>query len=131
MLDLGDPLDHHGGGLRELTLAVNRVAHEQHGLDLGQLGELGDLVPDLDSVIGGKEGVQLDAGVEPLELLDLVVRDPELLQSLADLVESYNTLDVVSAEREDFEALELGQVDDSFNLVGRQTQLLAGFQLVK
>ena len=76
VLDLGDPLDHEGRDVIERLVSVDGVSNEDNILDFGQLRKLADLVPRLHSVVGNEEGVQLDAWVQSLQLLDLVVRNP-------------------------------------------------------
>ena len=81
---------------------VDWVAHEGGTLDLWQLRQLSDLVPHLDPVVGHEKNRQLDAWVETFQLFDLIVREPELLQGLADFIKSDDSLDVVSAEGKNF-----------------------------
>ena len=131
LLDLWNSLAHQRGDLIICLLSVYWVADEQDTFDFWQLRQLGDLIPTLDPVVAHVESVELKAWVETLELLDLVVREPELLQGLTDLVETNNSLDVVSGKRQDLQVLQLWQVDDSLNLVGAQRELLTVLQLVE
>ena len=62
--------------------------------------------------------MQLDARIETFKLLNLIVGQPELLKGLTNLIKTNDSLDVVSAEGENFQILQLWQVDDSFDTVG-------------
>ena len=54
-----------------------------------------------------------------------------MLQSLANFIESYNSLNIVSAEGKNFQILKLWQVDDSLNLVSRKTKLFTILKVVE
>ena len=47
--------------------------------------------------------MKLDAWIQTLKFFDTVVADPELLEGLANLIKSNDSLDVVSSQREDFQ----------------------------
>ena len=131
LFDLRNSLDDQRSDIIEDFLTIDWVSGENDVLDFGQLRKLSDLIPRLDTIVAHEEGVQFDAWVQTLQLLDLVVGDPELLKGLTDLIESDNSLDVVSTERKNFQILKFWQVDDSLNCVRGETELLTILKLVE
>ena len=118
MFDLGHSFDDVGCALfPRLVFGADGVARECDGLYLWQVGELADLIPHLDLAVRNQEGVKLDAWVQTLQLIDVVVGNPELLKRLTDLIKAGDPLDVVPAKRENFQVLQLRQVDDPVDLV--------------
>ena len=111
--------------------AVDRVADQKKRFNLRKLRQLGDLVPGPDPVVADEKRVQLDARVEALQLFDLVIGQPELLERLPDLFQTHDTFDVVAAERQDFQVLQLRQVDDTVDGVGGETESFAVLELVE
>ena len=82
----------------------------------------------LDVIVRHVKGLEVDKFRHRSEFLDLVVRDPELLQCVAHHLYAGQVLDQVPAEAEDGEALHVVQVGDPRDHVGRETQLLTAGQ---
>ena len=117
ILDLWDSLAHQWGDIFKSLITVDWVSNESNVLDFWQLRKLGNLIPRLDPVVCDEESVQFNAWVKTLQLLNLVVGNPELLQGLTDLIKSYNSLDVVSTKGKDLQTFQLWQVDNSLDCV--------------
>ena len=112
-------------------LTVDGVSVEEDVLDFGELSDLGYLVESLDLVVGNVEDGEFDAGLQTVELFDLVVGDPQLLEGRAYVFQGHNSLNVVTTQRENPQVLQLWQGDHSFYGVGAQRQFLTGLQLVQ
>ena len=112
-------------------LTVDGVSVEEDVLDFGELSDLGYLVESLDLVVGNVEDGEFDAGLQTVELFDLVVGDPQLLEGRAYVFQGHNSLYVVATQGEDPQVLQLWQGDHSFYGVGAQRQFLTGLQLVQ
>ena len=100
------------------SLTVDGVADQDDVLDVRQLCKFANFFPVLDFVVRRKEHLQLDAWCKTFESLDQVVRNPQLLQGLPDLIEANNSPDVVAAERQNLYLSEFGQVDHLVDAVG-------------
>ena len=66
-LDLGNSLHDDGCvnllvGLSLITASVAGVTNQKDGLELGELSELGNLIPGLDLVVANEEGVEFGEG---------------------------------------------------------------------
>ena len=75
--------------------------------------------------------MQLDAWCQPFKSFNQVVRDPELLQRLPDLVQADDSSNVVSAQGQDLDFTQFRKVDHLVDAVGRDAQLFDIFQLVE
>ena len=110
---------------------LNWVSSEHKVLDFGKHGKFVKLIPNLDSVVTKEEILQLLAILESINLVDLVIRQPEFFESLADFIECHNSLDVVARQRQNFDVLKLWKCGHTVNSIGRQRQFSATLKLVK
>ena len=108
--DLWDLLDDLGDCVFLGQFTVDWVSNEEDSLDVLEGLQLGELIPRLDPVVGHQEGVELNAWLE-VELLDLVVGDPELFKGLANVFETLESSYVVAAKGHNFEVLKAGKGD--------------------
>ena len=123
LLDLGDAVKHFGRILLAVFALVDRVAGELHVLERWQLVQAAQLAPRLHLVVAHEEGVQVSAAEKAVELVNLVVGDPELFKRVGDVLEARDSLDSVSAEREHLQLTELRELH-LLDGVGREGQLL-------
>ena len=100
---MGDLLHYVGSVFLSGPVSIHGVVDEVHRLDFLQLAELSNLVPGLDPVVGAQESVQLNTWGQTFQLFNLVIRNPQLLESLPDLVKSNDSLNVIPAERQNFQ----------------------------
>ena len=120
-ISLRDSLDNHGDEVVLVILAERRpddVSLEQDILDLGGHGDLVKLIPRSNSVVAEEEGGELDAVLESVDLIDLVVGEPELFEGLTDFIKSHDSLNVVTRQGENFDVLKLGECGHSLDGVG-------------
>ena len=97
-LDVWDLPHDHGPVLLFRGQRVDLVAEKEHICEVGKLGALGHLFPVLDLVVGDEEGRELLQGCHVVQPLDLVVRQPKLLQSCGHVFQILNPLDVVAGQ---------------------------------
>ena len=67
----------------------------------------------LDQIVRHVESVELLQLDDGLQVVDLVVRDPQLLQRLAHRLDPRQALDQVATQRQDFQVLQVLQVLDA------------------
>ena len=96
---------------------LDGVAGKDQVLHFGELCQFVKLVPGLDSVVSEEEIFQLLTVLQAINLVDLVVRKPELFEGLADLVECHDSLNVVARQRQNFDVLQLGEGGHTFDRV--------------
>ena len=68
------------------------------------------VISSLDQIVRHVEGVELLELDERLQVVDLVVGDPQLLQGLPNSLDPYQALDQVPPKRQDLQILQVLQV---------------------
>ena len=75
----------------------NWISNEQDTLNFGEHCYLVELVPRSNTVVSKEESTELHAVLKTINLIDLVIAEPQLFKRLADFIECHNSLDVVAA----------------------------------
>ena len=97
---------------------VNRVADQKNIFQLSKSSKTIDLVPRADFVIRDKKNTKALTAPKSFQLFDVVVRNPELLQSGANLIKTLNVLNIVSSERQNLQITKISDVHNLLDLVG-------------
>ena len=132
-LELRDLLVNHWPGVASFFVqtSVDWIAYKVDVLDLWKLSNFTNLIPRSDSIVAHEQGVELDAWVKSFKLLNLIVWNPKLLECLTNFIKTDNSLDIVSSKRKDFQLFQLWQVNNSINLIGRETEFFTCFKSIK
>ncbi|KAF1317491.1 hypothetical protein FI667_g14745, partial [Globisporangium splendens] len=88
-----------------------------------QIRELVELISALDQVVRHVQRREVRESRESIERRDDVVRDPQFLQRVRDVVEFLDFLDLVAAERQNVQFLHPRQWNQAINAVCRKRQV--------
>ena len=129
-LDVWNLADHHWPILLLRRQSVDSVANQSDAAQVCKLGALGNLIPILDLVVGDVEGRELLKRRHVVKSLNLVVREPELLERGSDVLQVLDPLDVVAGEGKNFQILQALHWNDLLDHVRGEGKLLAVLELV-